>query len=93
MPSFSSASESPNLTPSDTQAVINLLKSCNRALVTCQQSGAVDAKIAGLSDAALANANHEIMDLRDEANSLKRNPTLWFVVGLLVAGLTVKLVK
>jgi hypothetical protein len=53
----------------------------------------VDAKIAGLSDAALANANHEIMDLRDEANSLKRNPTLWFVVGLLVAGLTVKLVK
>lgn len=85
--------DSINLAPKDVAALRDLLQACDGALRACERASDAKQAVNDQSGKVLEEQSREIIRLREEQDSLKRNPTLWFVVGLLTAGLTVALVK
>lgn len=95
MPSYSNvwASEEINLTPPETQALIDSLKACDGALSSEQQLNGSQRRLIAGQDELLTAQTARMVQLETRQNSIINNPLVWFVAGMLVTGLTVKLVK
>ena len=80
-----------DLTPPEIEQTIKLLQGCNRALNACNAESETQSLLIARyreQNALLANRVIEL-----ESGSLTSNPLLWFIGGMLVTGLTVRLVK
>lgn len=93
MPSYVSASDSINLSPPETQALIEELKACDQALKDSQAEAAKTEFVATKQEERIKATDARVIELEKDRDSFARNPTLWFVVGMLTAGLTAALVR
>ncbi len=82
-----------NLTPDEIQQTIDLLQACDKA------QGAQQVEIStqtALNEQYLAQnrlLSDQVVKLQDRNSGILSSPLLWFVGGMLVTGLTVRLVR
>jgi hypothetical protein len=82
-----------NLTPEETRRTIEMLQSCDRALNASKAESDVDGRIKSKQTELINIQAARLVELEKKDNSIVNNPTFWFVTGMLVTGLTVRLVK
>lgn len=80
-----------NLTSTEVEAAGELLRACDKALATCEAAGRDKDAIIKTQSELLETQNKQISKLA--ARPLTDNPLIWFIGGMLVTGLTVRLVK
>ncbi len=69
-----------NLTPAETQIVIETLQACDSALSNCAHANESKQHVIKKQDELLANQSKEIEQLKSP--SLLRNPLVWFILGI-----------
>lgn len=75
-----------DLTPAETKQVVDLLKSCDKALTDCEAANkSKENVIKGQGEVILAQ-DKQIADLEKDKNNILKSPVLWFFVGVAVTG-------
>lgn len=87
------ASQAINLTPVETQETIKMLQACDAALNASQAANEVDQRIKAKQNELLKIQDDHLVQLEKQNSSITNSPAFWFVAGMLVTGLTVRLVK
>jgi hypothetical protein len=70
-----------------------MLQACDSALNASKAEGAVNERIKAKQTELIDIQAARLVELEQKNNSIVNNPTFWFVTGMLVTGLTVRLVK
>jgi len=86
-------SPSPNLTPEETQHVIDLLKSCDSTLTKCEQANKDKDELIKAQQAQLNEQIKQTEALKTDAESFWNSKPLWVAVGAVLTGLLVFLTK
>jgi hypothetical protein len=68
-----------------------LLQTCDRALTDCDKLIATKDQKIQKQEELIILQNTQISDLKNDQNSILKNPVVWFVAGVLVGGITISL--
>ena len=82
-----------NLAPQDVQALKDLLSACDETVQKGEVDRQVKAELIKQYQANLDSRERRVKELESKQDGLLSNPTFWFIVGMLTAGVTVHLVK
>jgi hypothetical protein len=89
--SVASASPPLTLTGDEAQRLADMLKGCDSALEASKRYNGTTLELVDRQQTLITKQGAQVDKL--ESVKLESNPLLWFVAGMLVTGLTVKLVK
>jgi len=70
-----------------------MLRACDSALNASKAESDVDQRIRAKQNELLNIQQDRLIQLEKQNNSITNSPAFWFVTGMLVTGLTVRLVK
>lgn len=82
-----------DLTPDETKKTIEMLQACDKALGAARAESEVDGRIKAKQSELIKLQDERLLQLNKDTNSIVNSPAFWFVTGMLVTGLTVRLVK
>ncbi len=95
----SSVSASPDkvtlkdLTPKETQDIIDTLKVCDAALDKCKKAHEDKDKVINNQDEQITVQRKRIEELERKDSSILENKTLWFILGSIFTGVVYKLTR